>query len=256
MPSKPSSPRPRAAAPKRAKRRAPSKPAPWGARPQSRAAQREIKEDVLYETAARWFNAHGFHGTSLADLATELGITKAAFYHYVRDKRELLYRLHLRALDVAEAAHRGAVAAGVDGLDRVRRIAVAYVTAVTASDTATLLLLEHGVLSPKQAGEVLARRRWLEHDLRAQIASGVADGTIAPCDPKLASFSVVGMLHWVTKWYDPAGPWTGPQVADATGRMVARMLAAGSPPPLPTDVAALPAPAKAVLRRPAGRRVM
>src|SRR5450759_732708 len=81
----------------------------WNAPAPSRQARRELKEEVLYETAARWFNKHGFHGTSLADLGSELGITKAALYYYVSDKSELLYRLHVRSLRAARGARDKAV---------------------------------------------------------------------------------------------------------------------------------------------------
>ncbi len=92
-------------APDERRKKSPSrKEAPWGARTHTRAEQCQIKEKVLYETAAKWFVRHGYHGTSLADLATELGITKANLYNYVREKGELLYRLHLRSLAVADLA--------------------------------------------------------------------------------------------------------------------------------------------------------
>jgi TetR/AcrR family transcriptional regulator len=215
------------------------KKAAWDARPQSRTEQRLIKEEVLYETAARWFGRHGFHGTSLSDLAKELGIAKANLYNYVQDKSELLYRLHLRSLDVAETAHRTAVAEGRNGLERVAFIARNYVRAVTTSVAVSVIVVEDGALPPAQAEEILTRRRWLEHDLRHQIALGVADKSITPCDPKLMSMNVAGILHWTSRWYIPGGDWSGDQIAEATMEMVSRMLAS-KPGKLTADVSTIP----------------
>lgn len=198
--------------------------ATWGSRLPGRREQRELKEEVLYETAARWFNEHGYHGTSLSNLAKELGITKAALYNYVTSKRELLYNVHLRSLQAARAARDDAVVQRT-GLGKVRRMIFNYVAAIAASPTVTFILLEDGALAPEQAEEILAQRRALDHELRDWIAEGVADGSILPCDPRLTSLLITGGLAWVTKWYDPKGGWSGERVAEAISTQYAEMLA-------------------------------
>lgn len=212
---------------------------PWSDRVQSSESQRAIKEAVLYETAARWFNRHGFHGTSLGNIADELGITKAALYYYVRDKSDLLYKLHLRAAEAAKRAHDRGVREGRNGLERVQRIVTNYLAASTSSPTETFILLEDGALSPVQSAEIIKRRKWLDNDLRRQIETGIADGSIAPCDSKLAVLVIVGALAWTSKWYDRNGAWSSDQVAVAIGQMLARMLSSGQAQALPTDVSAL-----------------
>lgn len=212
---------------------------PWSDRVPSSESQRAIKEAVLYETAARWFNRHGFHGTSLGDIANELGITKAALYYYVRDKSDLLFKLHLRAAEAAKRAHVRAVKEGRNGLDRVQRIVTNYLVASTSSPTETFILLEDGALSPVRSAEIIKRRKWLDNDLRRQIEAGIADGSIAPCDSKLAVLVIVGALAWTSKWYDCNGVWSSDQVATAMGQMLARMLSSGQAPALPIDVGAI-----------------
>lgn len=212
---------------------------PWGATVPSRETQRRLKEEALYETAARWFNMHGFHGTSLADLASELGITKAALYHYVSDKSELLYRLHIRSLEAADAARRRGTEEGRNGLDRIRRIVYHYVASITSSRTFTFVLLEDGALDAVQAKEILDRRRWLERDLRRIVVEGIEDGSITECDPKLVSLVVGGAMNSVAKWFRDDGDWDGEQVAAALSAMLARMLARGRSIRLAPDVSAL-----------------
>ena len=207
----------------------------WASRLPGRRAQRELREEVLYETAARWFNNHGYHGTSLSDLAKELGITKAALYNYVANKRELLYNIHVRSLQAARAAQDSASTEST-GLGRVRKMIFNYVAAITESPTVTFILLEDGALAPEQAEEILAARRALDHEFRSWVAAGIRDGSILPCDPQLVSLLVTGSMAWVTKWYDPKGPWTGEQVAEATSVLYARMLGSAPIGPLPDSV--------------------
>lgn len=211
------------------------KPTAWASRVPGRSAQRELKEEVLYETAARWFNSRGYHGTSLSDLSRELGVTKAALYNYVASKRELLYNVHIRSLQAARAARDGAATEST-GLGRVRKMIFNYVAAITASPTVTFILLEDGALAPEQAEEILAARRALDHEFRNWVAAGIRDQSILPCDPRLVSFLVTGGMAWVTKWYDPQGPWSGEQVAEAMSALYAQMLSRTFADRLPTSV--------------------
>ncbi len=206
-------------------------------------AKRELKEQVLYETAARWFNKYGYHGTSLSDLASDLGIRKASLYNYFSDKRELLYQIHLRSIEAARLAIDQA-ASEKTWLDKIRRMIFNYVTAITRSPAVTFIILEDGALDHRQAEEILAARSALDHKLRGWIASGVKDGTIDPCDPKLASFMITGGLAWITKWFDPSGVWTNEQVAEAMSVMYARMLSSSFAEKLPPDALRVVPPGK------------
>ncbi|MCK9379492.1 MAG: TetR/AcrR family transcriptional regulator [Sulfuritalea sp.] len=207
----------------------------WGNRVPARQTQRELKEEVLYETAARLFNKHGYHGTSLSDLANELGISKAAIYNYVADKRELLYGIHIRSLEAARAAQKAATSEKT-GLDKIRKMIFNYVSAITVSPTITFILLEDGALAPEQAEEILTARSALDHEFRNLVAAGVQDKSIVPCDPKLISFLITGGMAWISKWYDPNGDWTGEQVAEAMSAIYARMLSTSFVDQLPSSV--------------------
>lgn len=207
----------------------------WGDRVPARQAQRELKEEVLYETAARLFNKHGYHGTSLSDLANELGISKAAIYNYVKDKRELLYGIHMRSLDAARNA-LAAAATEKTGLGKIRKMIFNYVSAITVSPTITFILLEDGALAPEQAEEIIAARSALDHAFRNFVAAGIIDESVTPCDPQLISFLITGGMAWISKWYDPEGAWSGEQVAEAMSATYARMLSASFGGDLPTSI--------------------
>ena len=50
----------------------------------------EATRAALVEAAVRRFSAHGHAGTSLDDIAADVGTTKGAVYHHFKDKGELL----------------------------------------------------------------------------------------------------------------------------------------------------------------------
>ncbi|MCM2562295.1 TetR/AcrR family transcriptional regulator [Lutimaribacter sp. EGI FJ00015] len=211
-----------------------SKPA-WGENIQSTEEQRQAREAILFETAARLFNRYGFHGTSMAQLTEELGLTKGALYYYVNDKSDLLYQLHIRSARATRLAHDRGVAEGRNGYERIHLVVKHYIKTVTTSPTETFILMEDGALKPEQADEIMKLRKQLEYDLRKCIQEGIDDGSIAPCDPKMASFAIVGAMAWVSKWYDPAMPWTSDQVSSGMAELLSRMIAANPVPALPTD---------------------
>lgn len=198
----------------------------WNAALPDRTAQRELKIEALYETAARAFTNKGFHGTSLDTIAAELGVSKAALYRYVPNKQALIHRLHQVSLDAAEAALATAEAAAADGLERVRLAVYHYLRALTASSIACLVLMEEGAMTGDLAIDILDRRRAFERRLRDLVNAGIADGSIVPCDAKLAVLTILGAVNWVSRWYRRDGSLSGHDIALGMSRQLARGIAA------------------------------
>ena len=71
--------------------------------------------------------------------------------------------------------------------------------------------------------------------MRDFINEGIEDGSIIPCNAKIAIFVAMGALNWSRKWYDPKGEWTGPQIAELLTQMLERGLASNPAPRLLVD---------------------
>ena len=52
------------------------------------------------------------------------------------------------------------------------------------------------------------------------VAEGVADGSIAPIEPKIAEFFLMGALNWLPRWYSPQGSMSSAELASVFIRMV------------------------------------
>lgn len=50
---------------------------------------RKSRSDLIIASAKKLFDQHGFHKTSLADIANTLNLTKASIYYYFSSKEEL-----------------------------------------------------------------------------------------------------------------------------------------------------------------------
>src|SRR6202012_295221 len=79
---------------------------PWGTR-RDRAAERERKREAVLHAAAEAFAEHGYHRTSLDDIAARLGITKPTLYYYARNKDDLISAVATRAVNSIREAIEG-----------------------------------------------------------------------------------------------------------------------------------------------------
>jgi TetR/AcrR family transcriptional regulator len=182
------------------------------------------KREALLRAAAQSFNRRGYHGTSLTDIAKKLGVTKAALYTYVPSKEELLYYCHAAAMDAAFEALAQGRARGRDGLQKLTITLMGYLELMLTQEGSFVLLMEEHAMRPVHVRAIIHRRDQFEQGMRDLVASGIKDGSIAPCNPKLATFVVLGALNWARKWYAPGGPWTGRQTAFALTEMIERAL--------------------------------
>lgn len=187
-------------------------------------AQFVAKRQAILREAAATFNRKGYHGTSLTDIAQTLGVSKAALYTYVKSKDELLYFCHDVAMDAAQESVRLARAAGGPYLEQFCAVMRNYLRMILSNEACYVVLLEEQSLPADKVPLIVERRDRFEAELRGMIAAGIQDGSVAPCNPKLAVFAALGALNWVQKWYVSGGEWTGEQVAVALVQFIERML--------------------------------
>jgi TetR/AcrR family transcriptional regulator len=98
--------------------------------------------------------------------------------------------------------------------------------------------MEENALLPDDYAAILQERDRFENGLRELIRVGIADGSIAPCDPKLTVFALLGAINWVPKWFRPTGEWSAATVIEALTDLLDRMLSPGPAGALPLDIAA------------------
>jgi hypothetical protein len=69
-------------------------------------------------------------------------------------------------------------------------------------------------------------KRKIDRRLRSYIQDGIEDGSIAPCDTKIAAFSIAGALNWICMWYEPNGALSPEEIATQFARTLTQGLAA------------------------------
>jgi AcrR family transcriptional regulator len=174
----------------------------------------KLKRDAVLREAGRAFSKHGYHNTSLDDVAHALGISKGTLYNYVRDKQEILFAFHQLAYDLSDRAFAIGRARGGSGAEVLRNIIVHYIELLTGELGACGALMEVDALRPEDRAEAAKRRDTFERAFVAIIKEGIRDGSVRPVDPKLAVFTFMGAINWLPRWFTPGGRLPGKAVAE------------------------------------------
>ncbi len=199
----------------------------WNDAVLTRDEQYRLKRQAVIREAGRAFSREGFHGTSLEDIAKTLNVTKAALYHYVKGKHEILYECHKLAHDLGDEAIERAHIEGKNGLDKLVLFLLSYIETLTGEFGSCVVLTDVDSLRADDRRDIIARRDKFDQSFRGIIQEGIDDGSIRSCDPKLADLLIMGAVNWIPKWYSPSGARTGREIAEAFVAILVNGLDAG-----------------------------
>jgi AcrR family transcriptional regulator len=188
------------------------------------------KREAVLRTAVRMFLEHSYAHTSMNDVATQLSITKPALYHYFRNKEEILVEIFRCGTDLIDGMLDAIEAEEKPGLDKVADFIAGYIRIISLDFGRAVIRLDDGELSKAGRKLVRSRKREIDHRLRALIESGIADGSIALCDAKIAAFILAGSIHGMASWYEPAGPTDLATITEQYVQTLSAGLAVGSVP--------------------------
>jgi AcrR family transcriptional regulator len=187
---------------------------PWSAR-RRRPRDHAVKRDAVIRAAARAFNERGYHHTSLDDIAADLGVTKPTVYYYVANKEQLLFECFLAGLKPIREAFRATQALQGTARDRLAAVIRGYAAAI-ASEYGWCMVRAHDQdLGPEMRRQINALKSEIDQGIRQLLRAGAEDGSIGPCDPKIAAFALAGALNWIAHWYRADQPLSADEIADA-----------------------------------------
>jgi len=155
----------------------------------------------MLKAAATCFNQKGFSGTSLKDVARQLGLTDAALYYYVRNKEELVYLCYLRAADLGKQAMDKAMAEGREGIEKARLYIRYHVEIMVGEEGPVAIMSEIPSLEQSHRNEILAVSRRHSAEFERLLSEGIDDGSIIDCDVRMTGNAIMGSINWIPKWF-------------------------------------------------------
>ncbi|MDA0566043.1 TetR/AcrR family transcriptional regulator [Streptomonospora sp. S1-112] len=175
-------------------------------------------QEAVLRRAIDLFNRRGYDGTSVGDLARELGLTKSAIYHHFPSKAHLLQAALDEALDALTAVIDTAARAEQGGGTAYERLEEAVrgsvVVLVEHLPAVTLLLRVRGNSEAEQ--EALRRRRRIDAALAGLVRAAAQEGALrTDIPPDLAARLLFGMVNSLVEWYRPEGRYDAAAIAEA-----------------------------------------
>ncbi|MEZ5347415.1 MAG: TetR/AcrR family transcriptional regulator [Pyrinomonadaceae bacterium] len=169
-------------------------------------AQKKDKAQEICLAAAEIFFAKGYNATSLNDIADALNITKPALYYYFASKQDLLYRIITMGLDNVREEVLDPAREITDPEERLRFIIRNHARLSAGGNHAVIIIShEDNELSFQQREEMLRRRREYFDFIRDTLAELKEAGKLRDVDLTTATFTILGMIIWLSRWYSPNG---------------------------------------------------
>jgi AcrR family transcriptional regulator len=174
----------------------------------------------MCRTAAQIFRDRGYDATSVSDIARALGMTKAGLYHHFESKEALLLEIMNYGLDRVRDDVIVPVRAIRDPEERLRQLVVRHARIATRGRGAIAHLGDEIRALPPASRKQLEERMRAYFDLvRDTIRELRAAGRLRDVDPTVATFSLIGMILWLPRWFRQDGGLTQAQVADEIAKL-------------------------------------
>ncbi len=171
----------------------------------NRAQQREVKRNAVLQTAAQLFNERGFHATSLDDIAERLNVSKPTLYYYIESKDQILLECVRTALGLMHEGIDEVRAQGGSAIDQLEACMRIYAGIVMQDFGMCVIRIGEDPLPAPLKKELRRAKAGIDAKFRELIDAGIAEGSLAPCDPKMAAFMLAGALSWIGRWYRADG---------------------------------------------------
>jgi TetR/AcrR family transcriptional regulator, cholesterol catabolism regulator len=162
------------------------------------------RREELTRIAARLFAERGYQGTSVADLAEELGVQKPSLYHHIASKEDLLWEV---ASEGARAFHAALdeIPDELGAAEKIRLALRAHLHVVAEQlDVATVFVREWRFLDGERRDAFLAERRRYEQRVGDLFREGRELGELrSDLDDGAAVLLFLSAANWAYTWLHP-----------------------------------------------------
>ena len=166
--------------------------------------KKSVKRELILAEAAKLFKDRGYGGTSMRDLAGQVGMEAASMYNHIKSKDELLDTICFRISDTY-ISHLAAIEATPSSYsDKIKSLVRLHIE-LMVEDGAAVSVANHDwkYLPEPRLGEFKQARKNYERGFAALIEAGIATGEFRAVNVSVALFTVLSAVRWVELWYRP-----------------------------------------------------
>lgn len=168
----------------------------------------------ILSTAGGLFREHGYHATSIRDIAKSLDMRGSSLYAHVASKEQMLWEI---VTEAADAFLQGAarVDESQEPAARLRALIRSHLEVIVDElPNAAVFFHEWRFLSSDMKAAIIERRDAYERHFRETIRQGVEQGAFDVEDVKTATLFVLSALNWSYQWFSSAGSLSLEELTD------------------------------------------
>lgn len=162
------------------------------------------RQGQIVRAAIALYGRHGYHATTVRDVARRARVSVGLIYQYVHDKEDVLYLALSEVLDSYQREIPPALAGRTDPMDRFCAAVRAYGRVIDARIDATVLVYRETKWLRRERREVIKGKELATNRLISDcIDACVAARLFAAVDVELLTYQIVMFCHaWALKaWH-------------------------------------------------------
>jgi len=166
---------------------------------------KSVRKQKIIDVAADLFQKKGYSSTTLDDVAKVLWISKAALYHYVSSKDELLSTIYTQAFNNIFMDTNKISSMDLPPDEKLRLILENHIKNIIIKSLPmfSVFFSEETQLPVKDYQKIREEKRKYNRIVEEIIGEGISKGIFKKVDAKLQAHAILGMCNWIYKWYKP-----------------------------------------------------
>ena len=166
--------------------------------------KKSVKRELILTEAAKLFKDRGYSGTSMRDLAGQVGMEAASMYNHIKSKDELLDSICFRISDTYISQLQDTAQQPIPYGEKIKALVQLHIR-LMVEDSAAVSVANHDwkYLPEPRLTEFKQARKTYERGFAELIEAGIAAGEFRPVNVSVALFTVLSAVRWVELWYRP-----------------------------------------------------
>lgn len=154
------------------------------------------RRKTISRAARKLFNEKGFAGTSMRDLAQEVGIRAASLYNHVAAKEELLHEICFEMADAFFEGFQQATEGDKPVSKKLQQAIQAHIQVINNHPDASKVFFEEWIfLKEEDLVRFKKMRSQYERGFRQLLEKGMDTGEIRKTNVRLATFMILSALN-------------------------------------------------------------
>lgn len=180
----------------------------------------EDRRRMIVDKAEDLFLEHSYERATMRSIGAAVGIDPATIYYYFSSKEAIVVEILEMGVTNLLTALQTALAEHEDPSDRFDAAVHAHVTHVVSGPSQALYDQVFRYLPPEARAGVSSKRDLIDETWRTLVEQAITAGLLTASNSSLARLHLITAMNGIYRWYDPTGPLSVNEIADALIELV------------------------------------